>query len=146
MLVPHGTLVMAVDGAHMRIFRNTGEAIAPRLRLVEEAVHSVPRTSSIGADRPGRVYESATTGRSAHETTDYHQLDEDQFATEAAMRLAALLDDTTRGIVIAPPRTMGIIRKRFGANVRDRIICEITKNFGEQPATEIAAMLEDYDA
>jgi protein required for attachment to host cells len=145
MLVPHGTLVMVVDGAHARLFRNVGGDIAPRLTLIEEEAHTSPRTSSMGTDRPGRVHESATTGRSSHASPDYHQIDEDRFAASAAERMTALMTGDVRMILIAPPHTLGIIRKHLKPGIRQHVLAEISKDYAERSPAEIAAMLERYE-
>lgn len=145
MLVPHGSLVMVVDGAHLRLFRNAGSNVAPRLMLIEEEAHTSPRTSSMGTDRAGRVHESATTGRSSHVAPDYHQLEEDRFVTAAADRFTAMLKDDLRGIVIAPPHALGIVRKHLKPDVRQHVLAEIAKDYAERPPAEIVAMLERHE-
>lgn len=44
-------------------------------------------------------------------------------------------------IVVAPPRTLAVLRKRFGRAVRERIVAEIGKDLTNHPVSEIAAIL-----
>jgi protein required for attachment to host cells len=146
MLVPHGTLVMVVDGAKAQLFRNSGADNAPQLALLEAEAQIVPRTSEMGDERPGRSFQSGTVARSAHQTTDFHQIMEDRFAEKAAERLSALIKGDARGILIAAPHTLGVMRKHLGAETRKRLIAEIAKDYVDRTATDIAAMLERYEA
>jgi protein required for attachment to host cells len=146
MLVPHGTLVMVVDGAKAQLFRNSGANNALKLSLLDTEAQIVPRTSEMGDERPGRSFQSGTVARSAHQTTDIHQMMEDRFVEEAAKRLSALIKDDGRGILIAAPHTLGVMRKHLGAEARKHLLAEIAKDDVDRPAADIAAMLERYEA
>ena len=147
MLIPHGVHVMVVDGAKMSLFRNSGKDFAPRLELVEEKEERSPRTAQLGTDQPGRTFQSMGKGRAAYETSDFHQMAEDAFATEAAARLATLLkDNDERAVLVAAPRVLGVMRNCLDPGLRARLIAEIDKNYAGRPATEIAKMLGSLDA
>ncbi len=146
MLVPHGALVMVVDGAKARLFRNSGTDTLVRLTLLETEAQIVPRRSEIGNARPGRSFQSGTTARSAYQTTDYHQIMEDRFAEAAADRLGALIDEHAHVILIAAPHALGIMRKHLGTGARKHLLAEIAKDYVEKPAADIAAMLRTYES
>ena len=114
MLIPHGAHVMVIDGAKMSQFRNNGKDLAPKLELVEEQEHRVPRTSSLGSDQAGHAFRELGSVGGAHEGTDFHQLAEDEFAAAAAGKLGALLQhDDARAVLVAAPRVLGLIRKEL---------------------------------
>jgi protein required for attachment to host cells len=146
MLIPHGAHVMVVDGAKMALFRNSGKDFAPHLDLVEEKEKRVPRTSRLGSDQPGRGFQSMGSERAAYETTDLHQLQEDAFATEAAERLGRVLKgDKDRAVLVAAPRTLGVMRKHLEPAIRARLIAEIDKDYAGRSATEITQMLGSHE-
>lgn len=146
MLVPHGALVMVVDGAKAQLFRNSGPDNAPKLALLETEAQIVPRTSEMGNDRPGRSFQSAAVARSAHQTTDFHKMMEDRFTEEVADRLRALTDENAYVILIAAPHALGIMRKQLKPDARKRLLAEIAKDYVDRPAADIAAMLGRYEA
>lgn len=141
MLVAHGTLVLVADGAKMTIFRNHGSDIAPALEVVETDGQFSARTSAQGTDKPGRSFSSVGSGRSGYSETDFHQADEDRFAIAAAERLAALAGAGMGLIVVAPPHTLGVLRKHYAAPVRAAIVAEIDKDYAGRPAADVAALL-----
>lgn len=142
MLVPHGLHVMVVDGEHMRLFRNDATAAEPRLSLVEERVSETERTSSIGEERPGRVFQSADARRSAHEAPDLHARAEERFAASAAARLNQLLHDgSVRAALVAAPRTLGHMRAHLEPQLRERLACEIAADWTARGGDELCEML-----
>jgi protein required for attachment to host cells len=141
MLVAHGTYIMAVDGAKMSLFRNRGKDFAPELEQLENRENHSARTTDLGSDRPGRSFQSAGNGRSAHEGTDYHQQEEDQFANDAADQLSALLTDSVNGILIAAPHVLGVMRRRFKPDTRARITAEINKDYAQRSVADITTLL-----
>lgn len=145
MLIPHGTLVMVVDGANMQVFHNSGNDSAPKLMPLGDGARKTARTSALGTDRPGRAFQSRSSVRSSYEATDYHQVKEDRFAEEAAQRFNTLLKDDVPGILVAAPRRLGVMRRHLGAETRSRLIAEIDKDYAQRPVAEIETMLERYE-
>jgi protein required for attachment to host cells len=84
--------------------------------------------------------------RPAYETTDFHQLEEDAFAAEAAERLGKLLgDEKDRAILVAAPRVLGVMRKSLKPAVRARLIAEIDKDYAGRSAAEITQLLGSHE-
>lgn len=147
MLVPHGTMVMVLDGAKMTLFRNRGTDFAPDLEAVDHSAHHAVKTAELGADRPGRSFSSAGHGRSAYQSTDFHQAEEDSFAKAATDTLNALAAQSKLGfIVVATPHVLGVMRKRYSADVRAHLVGEINKDYASRSATDISVLLRDHEA
>lgn len=122
MTIPHNTLVLVADGSRMLFLRNRGGGDV--IELVTEA-------------------QSGSLGRPAVEETDFHQLEEDRFAAEAAdqLRHRALGGDFDDLVLVAPPKTLGELRKHLHKEVESRVIMELPKEMTNRPLPDIAAML-----
>lgn len=147
MLLAHDTLIMALDGARMSLFRNRGNVRQPSLELLAEERRITPSTAELGDDQPGRAFQSSGNMRGTYEATDLHQLVEDAFTREMAEMLTALMkDDDAKGILIAPAHVLGLMRKYLPDDIRQQLIAEIDKDYAGRPATEIAELLDKYKA
>ena len=75
--------------------------------------------------------------------TDFHQLEEDRFAAEAAemLKKRALANQFEKLIVIAPPRTLGELRKHYHKEVSQRLIGELDKDLTGHPIDQIEKAL-----
>jgi protein required for attachment to host cells len=145
MLIAHGTLIMAVDGARMAMFRNKGNVRQPSLELMVQERRITPSTAELGDDQPGRTFQSMGYRRGAYEAVDLHQLIEDTFIKEMGEMLTSVMrGDEAQAILIAPPHTLGVIRKSLPADIRQRLLAEIDKDYAARTATEIAQMLNQY--
>lgn len=143
MQVPHDAFVVVADGRKMLFFRNEGDA--QHLNLVVERVREQdnPSDGEQSTDRPGRSFSSVGPGRSAYEETDFHQLEEDRFAADTAelLRKRALNNDFEKLIVVAPPRTLGELRKHYHKEVAARLTGELDKDLTGHPVPEIEQVL-----
>ena len=143
MLIAHDVLVMALDGARMSLFRNKGTEREPLFELLAEEHRKAASTADLGDDRPGRNFQSSGATRGAYEQTDWHQQEEDEFAEEMAELFNFhMTDDARKGVLIAPPRVLGTIRKHLHPDSRSRLIAEIDKDYAGRTPTEIAELLE----
>lgn len=148
MMLPNNTLVLVADGRKMLFLRNHGDESQMELHLEAHQQQKNPATRNQGTDSPGRGFSGAGTRRSAMEQTDFHQIEEDRFAAEAAqlLRERALNHDFNALVVIAPPRTLGELRKHYHKEVESRIIQEIHKDLTGFPIDEIEAALRRSEA
>ena len=143
MQVPHNSFVVVADGAKMLFFRNEGDAEFPKLE-VERKREQEDRPDRVWkTDEPGRAFSSVSSGRSAYEETDFHQLEEDRFAAETAelLRKRALQNDFESLIIIAPPKTLGELRKHYHKEVEKRLTGEIAKDLTGHPVEEIEKII-----
>lgn len=144
MIVPTGTLIMVIDGAKLCLFRNVGEALAPKLTLVESADHPSRQSAELGSDRPGRRFESIGSGRGAYDGPDYHQQDKDHFAELAAARLNGLADTERHLILVADPHVLGVMRPQIGEAAQRLLLASVSKDYAGRPPRAIAEMLVRY--
>ena len=144
MQVPHNTFVVVADGKKMLFFRNEGDAAFPKLEVERKREQEDLKDSEMKTDAPGRTGNSVGNGRSAYEEVDFHQLEEDRFAHETADMLKrwALRNDFESLIVVAPPRTLGELRKHYHKEVEKRLTGEIAKDLTGHPVTEIEKILQ----
>lgn len=143
MKIPAKACVVVVDGRKMLFFRNEGDATRPNL-VVETAREQVnPADRDHKTDKPGTAHSSVGPGRSSMEEVDFHQQEEDRFAAETAalLKKRALANDFEALIVVAPPRTLGELRKHYHKEVSERLIGEIDKDLTGHPVPEIEKAL-----
>lgn len=86
-----------------------------------------PAASRKGGGGEGGAF---APSRGTFEETDYHQLEEDRFAAEAAdmLRKRALAHKYDKLIVVAPPRTLGELRKHYHKEVEAKLTGELAKD------------------
>jgi protein required for attachment to host cells len=145
MQVAHNTMVLVADGKKMLFFRNEGDAEYPKLEMERKREHEDAPDRDIKTDGPGRTFDnSGGAGRSAYEEPDYHQIEEDRFAAETAemLRKRALRNEFESLIIVAPPKTLGELRKHYHKEVQKRLAGEIAKDLTGHPVTEIEKILK----
>jgi protein required for attachment to host cells len=158
MQIPHNAHVLVADGRKLLFFRNEGDAEYPKLEVQSQREEQNPKDSDQGTDQPGRTFSGAQggdprsgglgatvgAGRSAYSETDFHQLQEDRFAHEAAdmLKKKALANEFEQLIVVAPPKTLGELRKHYHKEVETRIAGEIAKDLTNMPVQEIEKLIQ----
>lgn len=143
MTIPHNTLVLVADGTKMLFLRNQGEGQQIDLVIEAHPERQDRKDHEIKADGPGLTAQSGGYGRPAMEETDFHQQDEDRYAADAAdqLRIRALAGDFDDLAIVAPPKTLGELRKHLHKEVESRIVMELPKEMTNRPLPDIAAML-----
>jgi protein required for attachment to host cells len=144
MQIPHDSFVLVADGRKSLFFRNQGDAEFPNLIVEREDGQADPKDREIKSDAPGRAFSSVGDGRSAFEETDFHQQEEDRFAAETAamLKARALANDYEALVVVAPPRTLGELRKHYHKEVERRLVAELPKDLVNLPVPEIEKTLQ----
>ena len=142
-----GSLVLVCDGRKAIFLVNDGAAANPELS-VSEVLEAEPSTApnERPGRRPDRVGADGGKGsRSAMETPDPHQREEDQFVLDVAQRLERKVgDDTPPAIVIAAaPDVLGKLRKHLPQNVQRLIKAEFAKDLTNAPVSGITAAIFD---
>ena len=143
MRLPHNSFVMVADGEKMLFFRNEGDADFPQLVVERNREHEAPANVELKTDDAGRR-NAQGPGRSAYEETDFHQLEKDRFAHETADMLKrwALRNDYEQLVIVAPPKTLGELRKHYHKEVEKRLVAEVPKDLTNLPIEEIERILK----
>lgn len=143
MQVPHNSFVVVADGKKMLFFRNEGDAEFLKLEVERKREQDNPPDRVQSRDEPGRSFDAASPGRSAYEETDFHQLEEDRFAHQTAelLKKRALRNEFESLIIVAPPRTLGELRKHYHKEVEKRLAGEIAKDLTGHPVAEIEKII-----
>jgi len=143
MQVPHNSFVVVADGKKMLFFRNEGDADFPKLEVERKRQTTDAKDRDQKSDAPGRAF-GVAAGRSAYEEVDFHQLEEDRFAADTAemLRKRALRNDFESLIIVAPPRTLGELRKHYHKEVEKRLAGEVPKDLTGHPVAEIEKILQ----
>jgi protein required for attachment to host cells len=140
MRIPHDACILVADGRKMLFFRNEGDADAPSLIVEDQKLQANPADRHQKTDAAGQA--SSTTGGTMGEV-DFHQQAEDRFAAEAAeiLRKRALANDFESLIIVAPPKTLGEMRKHYHKAVSDKLAGELDKDLTGHPVDQIEKLL-----
>jgi protein required for attachment to host cells len=147
MRIPHDSYVLVADGAKMLFFRNEGDADNPNLTVIAAEQQADQYDRDIKTDQAGQKPGSpGAGGGSTAGETDFHVQAEQRFAAEAADRInrAALANEFEKLIIVAPPKTLGALRKHYHKQVESRITAEIAKDLTGHPVDRIEAVLQNY--
>lgn len=144
MPLANNALVLVTDGRKTLFFRNHGDTNQIDLRTeAHEERDDADFDRDLKTDAPGTVQQSAGYGHSTYEETDFKQMEEDRWAKNAAEEVnkRALANDFDALAIIAPPKTLGELRKALHKEVEKRVVCEIAKEMTGRPIPEIEALL-----
>lgn len=135
--------VLVGDGEKALVFRNEGDGKYPNLKVIQILENENPLTKEQGSDEPGRRNDGPGPQKSAMEPTDWHMIGKQRFAKEMADVLyqAAHKGQFSKLIVVAPPMTLGDLRKEFHKEVKDKIVAEFDKTLTGHPPSEIEKIL-----
>ncbi len=136
--------MLVTDGRKRLFFRNEGE----RRRARTSSSSAPPRTPIRNTRRSGdRLRRAARRRRSrrggALPSADAHEVEASRFAAETAdeLRRGALANEYQDLILVAPPQTLGQLRKSLHPEVEKRMRREIAKDVTGHPVPEIEKML-----
>lgn len=148
MQVPHNAFVVVADGRKMLFLRNEGDAEYPNLKVEKKLVdkHNPAhheQASDLAGGAMGTRTAGAQWGGGNMDETDFHQLEEDRFAAETAelLKQRALRGDFESLIIIAPPRTLGELRKHYHKEVAERLTGELDKDLTGHSVPQIEEAL-----
>ena len=132
MLLPHGTVVALVDGETFDIYRNVGSEAAPQLLLLDPPELDATNHSG-GSHRssPGNHADSQVA-EDAHARAAVHWLN------------SQVLDHRIKDLVVlAPPRTLGEMRRRYHSKLQEVLRMEIGKDLAGFHPRDIMQVLRD---
>jgi protein required for attachment to host cells len=145
MQVPHNSFVVVADGKKMLFFRNEGDSEFPKLEVERKLETTDAYDRDQKTDLAGKApTASGGAGASSYEEVDFHQLEEERFAAETAeiLRKRALRNDFESLIIVAPPKTLGELRKHYHKEVEKRLAGEVAKDLTGHPVPEIEKILQ----
>ena len=139
-----GAHILIGDGKKAFILFNEGTAERPSLTVETMLNHADRRTRELGVARPGRVFASVGSRRSATEETDWHQRAEDEFIRDVMMHLVDLdkREKLRKLVLVAPPRAMAELRRALPTSFTSRITAEIAKDLTNHSVTAITELLQ----
>ncbi|MFN3347706.1 host attachment protein [Pseudorhodoplanes sp.] len=131
--------VIVCDGSKALFLQNAGDAKFPNLQTREVMEQTVPATSELGTDKPGRSHSSVGPGRSAVQQTDFHTQQEEEFLRQIMAKLdsAAQAGEMKSIILVAPPRAIGVLRQYYTHALKQAVREEIQKDYVKMPVYEI---------
>lgn len=143
MQIDHDAVVLVADGRKLLFFRNKGDADYPQLEAESVRVQSNPADRDQASDAAGRSSSPVGMGRGIMEQTNFHDLAETRFATEAAdiLKRRALAQDYEKLIIVAPPTALGEMRKHYHKEVSRRLVGEIAKDIANHPVNDIERII-----
>ena len=144
MQIDNLTCVLVTDGRKTLYFRNEGDARFPNLKTVRSWQDDNPADRGQKSDSPGRSLGSERSGRrSGYQEADFHQLAEDRFAARTAEFLngEAMRGAFSELIVVAPPRTLGELRRHYHKEVSRRLAGEFPRDLVKHPIPEIERLI-----
>jgi protein required for attachment to host cells len=143
MAIPNGALVFVGDGKKMLFLRNHGDSDLLDLRTESHDRRADPKDREIKTDAPGTVKQSMGFGRDSMDEADFQQQGEDRWVKEAAEELnrRALSNDFEALVVVAPPKTLGVLRKNLHKEAERRIVLTVNKEMTDRPIPDIEELL-----
>jgi protein required for attachment to host cells len=140
--------ILVCDGRKALILRNDGPAGSPQLTVEREikAIAASHHSADLGADRPGRSAQrqgGQMGPRSAVEEVDFHSQEEEKFVREALTDFAAHCERNSvqEIVLIAPPRSLAVLRKASSKALLERVVGEIDKDLTRHTVEDIARTL-----
>ena len=143
MPLANNALVLVTDGRKTLFFRNHGDVNQIDLRTEAHDERDDAKDSDIKTDAPGANQQSAGYGRSTYQETDFHHLEEDRWAKSAAEEVnrRALSNDFEALAIVAPPKTLGELRKQLHKEAAKRVVCEIPKEMTGHTIKDIEKLI-----
>lgn len=135
MQLAHGTIVAVADGEKFTLYRNGGSDAEPKLSAIGS-----PDVGDDNIASGGRHHSSASN-------PDDGQLVEDGHAGAVAKLLnkMALGGEIDALVVVAPPKTLGELRKHWHKVTEGKIAGEVAKEMTGASVAELAAMLAKHE-
>jgi protein required for attachment to host cells len=148
MPLPHDALVLVADARKMLFFRNHGDGNQIDLRTEAHDEREDHKDRELRTDAQGSKGSSWGGQRDTTGETDFHQQEEDRWIEEAAeeLKARALRGDFEALAIVAPPKALGVLRKKLHKEVERRIVCTVNKEMSGRPIPDIEALLDGETA
>lgn len=130
-------LVLVADSSNARVLIKNGtslDQVGPTYARKEEDEFDK------GAAKPGRNKQNASSGGHAYSPhTDIHRVEKGHFIRELAHHLNNGLSDMDSLVLVAPPQTLGELRKLLSHNVLTKVEHEVAKDLTKMKKEDIAS-------
>ena len=139
------TWVLVADGARAYIVTSegVGGGLKPAMNYDFAASHAP--SQAFGSDRPGRAADKAGGSSHAYEPRiDWHTFEKSRFAKSMAEVLDKAADGKSfdRLVLVAPPVTLGALRKALNAKTRNLVSAELGKDLTHLTIHQLPQHLE----
>jgi protein required for attachment to host cells len=144
MQIDHDAMVLVADGRKMLFFRNKGDDVHPNLEAEQVKQQDNPSHLEQASDRAGQS-RGVGTAQGTMGENDFHVLEEQRFAAEAAdlLKRRAFANDYEKLIIVAPPTALGEMRKHYHKEVASRLVGELAKDLTNHPVPEIERIIAE---
>jgi protein required for attachment to host cells len=142
MKIEHAAWVVVADSEKFQVFENHGDREVMDLRIRKYSEADNPPTREQGSDRPGR-FPSPHGQSSAVVDTDWHTLQKKAAATDLANRVNKWAEkgDFKTMVLVADPKTLGVMRAKLDTSVSEKIVREIPKDLTHHTVEDIERLL-----
>ena len=134
MLLSHGTVIALADGKNFELFRNTGNEAEPELTEMESPQLDSHNHSGLGHHSSPGNHADTQVGEDAHASAAVHWLN----SQVLEHKIESL-------IVIAPPRTLGEMRRHYHKLTEQALVKELNKDLIGKKAPDILVALRAYN-
>lgn len=134
MLLPHGTVFAVVDGEKFELYRNAGMETEPRLTAL-----NVPELDATNFSAGARLRDRGTRYQARTGDGSNDRADESAHVVAVIDWLNAqvLANNIEKLVVIADPRSLGEMRRRYHKKLEGALVGELPKTMTGRPANEI---------
>ena len=131
MLLPHGAVIAVVDGEKFELYRNSGNEAVPNVSPLK-----APKLDEHNRDSGARHISSSANPRQLIEA-DSHIA-----AVVSWLNRQATGGEIKHLIVVAPPRTLGEMRRRYDKQLEAVLLGELHKELIGRSGSDILAALQ----
>lgn len=150
MYVQHGAHVLVTDGSKGLYLKNEGDGDFPDFHLIRKWEQEVPADHELRSAGPGHAFSSNDRGsrRSAYDETDCHEQAKLEFTSSIARFLndQVQLGSIEELIIVAPPRALGILRRKLRREVAGLVTAEIDSDLVSHPIGTIEQLISTLPA
>lgn len=139
---PIRTWIVVADGARARIFLQEGKVLNPA--PIHETSVALAPSHEIGSDRPGKGHASAARRHGMQPKSDPHLIEKERFAQTLAAHVdrAAETGSFDRLILVAPPKTLGVLRDCLSKAASGMVANEVSKDLTHVAPHDLPGHLE----
>lgn len=134
------------DGGHARFVRPASDNALHTFEAVDSTtVHK--KDHDLVSDRPGRSFESGTTGRHSYSPrTDPHEMAKDRFAQAVARRVNedSAADVFKELVVVAPPHVLSELMDALDVPTKAKLLGSLAKDLVKTPDHELWPHLKEW--